>query len=53
LVHKQLDLVKIHGGVRFAVGPFNTEDHIDQSLIAMADIADRAKAMKARAAKTA
>ncbi len=53
LVHKQLDLVKIHGGVRFAIGPFNTEDHIDKALVAIADIAERSREMKNRKAKTA
>ncbi|MFC1476050.1 aminotransferase class V-fold PLP-dependent enzyme [Candidatus Zixiibacteriota bacterium] len=47
LVHKQLGLVPIHGGVRFAVGPFNTEAHIDAAIAAMADIAKRAKKMAA------
>jgi len=53
LVHKQLDLVKIHGGVRFAIGPFNTADHIDKALEGVADIAERAREMKRRTAKTA
>ncbi len=47
LVHKQLGLVPIHGGVRFAIGPFNTEAHIDAAMTAMADIAERAKKMAA------
>jgi len=46
LVHKQLDLIKIHGGVRFAVGPFNTEAHIDRAIEGVTDIADRAKKKK-------
>lgn len=46
LVHKQLGIDKIHGGVRFAVGPFNTEDHIDKAVEAIAEIAQRAKDMK-------
>jgi cysteine desulfurase family protein len=45
LVHKHLGLVPIHGGVRFAIGPFNTETHIDAAVTAMADIAERAKKM--------
>ena len=28
LVHEQLDTVKLHGSVRFSIGPFNTESHI-------------------------
>jgi len=46
LVHKQLGLVEIHGGVRFAIGPFNTEEHIDKAIEAMTDIAQRARDMK-------
>ena len=48
LVHKQLDLVKIHGGVRFAIGPFNTEDHIDKALEAIADISELVLYLKKR-----
>lgn len=50
LVHKQLDLVKIHGGVRFAIGPFNTEEHINKAIEAIADIAQRSKDMSAKKA---
>jgi cysteine desulfurase family protein len=46
LVHKQLGLVEIHGGVRFSIGPFNTEQHIDTAIEAMTDIAERARQMK-------
>lgn len=46
LVHKQLGLVEIHGGVRFAVGPFNTEDHVDAANAAVAEVAARAREMK-------
>lgn len=49
LVHKQLGIDKIHGGVRFSVGPFNTEDHIDKSLEALQEIAKRAKEMNRHA----
>jgi len=49
LVHKQLDIVKIHGGVRFAIGPFNTEDHIDRAIEAITDIAGRAREKKTKA----
>jgi cysteine desulfurase family protein len=45
LVHKQLGLVGIHGGVRFAVGPFNTEKHIDAAIKAVTEIAARAREM--------
>lgn len=50
LVHKQLGIDTIHGGVRFAIGPFNTEEHIDRALEAMIDIAKRAREMKGRQA---
>gem|GEM_PF-4369800 len=43
LVHEQLGLVGIHGGVRFSIGAFNTEKHIDATIEAMADITERAK----------
>ncbi|PKK83192.1 MAG: cysteine desulfurase [candidate division Zixibacteria bacterium HGW-Zixibacteria-1] len=43
LVHHQLGIDKIHGGVRFAIGAFNTETHIDKAIAAMADIAERAR----------
>jgi len=46
LVHKQLGLVEIHGGVRFGIGPFNTEDHIRKTIRAMADIAVQARKLK-------
>jgi len=46
LVHQQLDLIKIHGGVRFAVGPFNTEAHIDRAIEGITEIAERAKKKK-------
>lgn len=45
LVHKQLGIVERHGGVRFAIGPFNTERHIDLALEAVTEIAARAKKM--------
>jgi len=39
LVHEQLGTDKIHGGVRFGVGPFNTETHIDAAVAAVKEIA--------------
>lgn len=50
LVHKQLDIVKVHGGVRFAIGPFNTEEHIDKAIKAVTDIAKNAREQRSRAA---
>ncbi len=43
LVHKQLGIVGIHGATRFAIGPFNTEAHIDAAINAVSEIAVRAK----------
>lgn len=39
LVHERLGMDKIHGTVRLSIGPFNTTEHIDQALQAIADIA--------------
>jgi selenocysteine lyase/cysteine desulfurase len=43
LVHEQLGLVPLHGGVRFSIGPFNTEEHIDRAIAAMSEISTRKK----------
>jgi cysteine desulfurase/selenocysteine lyase len=40
LVHEQLGLVEIHGGVRFGIGPFNTEEHIQTAIRAVQEIAE-------------
>ena len=39
LVHEQLGSDKIHGSVRFGIGPFNTEEHIKISIEAVKEIA--------------
>ncbi len=39
LVHEQLGTAQIKGSVRFGIGPFNTEDHIDTAVKAVAEIA--------------
>lgn len=39
LVHEQLGLTEKHGGVRFGIGPFNTEEHIQTAIQAVRDIA--------------
>jgi cysteine desulfurase/selenocysteine lyase len=45
LVHEQLGTDRIHGGVRFGVGPFNTEQQIEKAVAAVAEIAaSRARA---------
>jgi cysteine desulfurase / selenocysteine lyase len=39
LVHEQLGTDKIHGAVRFGIGPFNTEEHIGKAVEAVRTIA--------------
>ncbi len=39
LVHAQLGTDKIHGTVRFSLGPFNTEEHVDSAIQAVKEIA--------------
>jgi cysteine desulfurase family protein len=39
LVHEQLGTDKIHGAVRFGIGPFNTEAHIAAAVDAVKEIA--------------
>ena len=43
LVHDQLGTTEIHGGVRFGIGPFNTEEHIQIAVQAVKDIAEMQK----------
>jgi selenocysteine lyase/cysteine desulfurase len=43
LVHQQIGTVEIHGGVRFSIGAFNNEEHIDCALAAVAEIAEIAR----------
>lgn len=38
LVHTQLGTDKIHGTVRFGLGPFNTEEHVDTAITAIKEI---------------
>jgi cysteine desulfurase/selenocysteine lyase len=38
-VHEGLGTVDLHGTVRFSLGPFNTEDHIDIAIKAVKEIA--------------
>jgi cysteine desulfurase/selenocysteine lyase len=37
LVHDQLGTTKLHGSVRFGIGPFNTEEHIQAAIEAVRD----------------
>ena len=39
LVHEQMGTDKIHGAVRFGIGPFNTEEHIRAAVEAVGKIA--------------
>jgi cysteine desulfurase family protein len=39
MVHEHLRTDKIHGAVRFGIGPFNTEAHIDAAVHAVGEIA--------------
>jgi cysteine desulfurase family protein len=43
LVHQQLGLVEIHGGVRFGIGPFNTEQHITAAIEGITEISKQAR----------
>lgn len=43
LVHEQLGTAAIDGGVRFGIGPFNTEEHIKTATEAVKEIAAFAK----------
>ena len=38
LVHEQLGTDKIHGAVRFGIGPFNTDNHINTAVNAVIEI---------------
>jgi len=41
LAHGQLGTIEIRGTVRFSIGPFNTEEHIDAAIRGVAEIARR------------
>lgn len=43
LVHRQIGTLEIHGGVRFSIGAFNTEEHIDTAIEAVREIAGSVK----------
>ncbi len=40
MVHEHLGTDKLHGAVRFGIGPFNTEAHIDAAIQGVREIAD-------------
>lgn len=50
LVHRQLGIEDAHGGVRFSVGAFNTEAHIDAAIAAVSEIAKWSRERKAKTA---
>ena len=39
LIHDQLGTTTLHGAVRFSLGPFNTEQHIQAAIAAVQDVA--------------
>jgi len=45
-VHEQIGTAEIHGGVRFGIGPFNTEEHIKAAIEGVAEIAEMQKGRK-------
>lgn len=48
LVHKQIGTADSGGSVRFSIGAFNTENHINIAIEAIAEIAERAREISAR-----
>jgi selenocysteine lyase/cysteine desulfurase len=48
LVHTQLGIVESHGGVRFSIGAFNTEQDVAAAIEAVTEIAERGRQMKNR-----
>lgn len=46
LVHQQIGTLKVHGGVRFSVGAFNTEEHMKTAIAAVTEVAERARARR-------
>jgi cysteine desulfurase family protein len=48
LVHQQLGTVPIHGGVRFSIGAFNTEEQVDLAISAVAQISRWSRGRKAK-----
>jgi cysteine desulfurase family protein len=50
LVHQQLGTLEIHGGVRFSVGPFNTEEQVNAAINAVGEISRWSRSRKARTA---
>jgi cysteine desulfurase family protein len=47
LVHEQIGTIGVHGAVRFGIGPFNSEEHIDTAIEAVKEVAANRKAFAA------
>jgi cysteine desulfurase/selenocysteine lyase len=50
LVHQQLGILERHGGVRFSIGAFNTDEQVDAAIHAVGEIARWAGARREREA---
>ncbi|MGZ4821154.1 MAG: aminotransferase class V-fold PLP-dependent enzyme, partial [Terriglobales bacterium] len=50
LVHQQLGTLEMHGGVRFSIGAFNTDEQVDAAIRAVAEIVGWAAARRQRPA---
>jgi cysteine desulfurase/selenocysteine lyase len=48
LVHQQLGMLEKHGGVRFSIGAFNTEEQVDAAIHAVGEIARWAATRRVR-----
>jgi len=48
LVHKQLGIADAGGAVRFSIGPFNTDNHIQAAIKAISEIVKRAREISSR-----
>ncbi len=52
LVHQQLGTLDLHGSVRFSIGPFNTDDHVESAIRAINEISRWQKTRKRALAET-
>ena len=50
LVHQQLGTLDLHGSVRFSIGPFNTDEHVEAAIHAINEISCWHKNRRSRAA---
>ena len=53
LVHEQLGTIPLHGAVRFSIGAFNTEAHIDAAIEGVRQIASWSRERRKKAATVA